>query len=161
MNKAIFTPMPEEKTLTVERQFAAPLEKVWAAWTEKELLEKWWAPKPYKAVSKSFDFREGGHWHYYMESPEGEKHWCIVNYKEIDRHNFFTAHDGFCDEEANINPDFPSNDWRNEFMAAGNITKVLVTLTFVSADDMKKIIEMGFKEGFSMGLDQLEALLSQ
>lgn len=68
--------------------------------------------------------------------------------------------DSFCDEEANLNPNFPSNDWRNEFSADGNETQVLITLTFVSADDMKKIIEMGFKEGFSMGLDQLEELLA-
>jgi len=59
-----------------------------------------------------------------------------------------------------VNPDLPGNVWRNEFKADGQETEVLVTLTFVSADDMKTIVEMGFKEGFSMGLDQLEALLA-
>jgi len=160
MNKTIFTEMLESKQLTVSRRFSAPLDKVWAAWTEKELLEKWWAPKPYRAVSKSFDFREGGQWHYYMEGPEGEKHWCLVNYMEIGSRQYFTARDAFCDENANLNPDLPSNVWRNEFKAEGDATDVLVTLTFVSVDDMKKIIEMGFKEGFTMGLDQLEELLA-
>jgi len=160
MNKTIFTEMLDNKQMTVSRRFSAPLDKVWAAWTEKALLEKWWAPKPYRAVSKSFDFSEGGHWHYCMESPEGEKHWCLVNYMEIDRKKYFTARDSFCDENANVNPDLPGNVWRNEFEADGNATQVLVTLTFTSADDIKKIIEMGFKDGFTMGLDQLEELLA-
>ena len=160
MNKTIFTEMLENKQMTVSRRFSAPLDKVWAAWTERDLLEKWWAPKPYRAVSKSFDFSEGGHWHYYMEGPGGEKHWCLVNYMEISAPKYFTARDSFCDEDANLNPDLPGNVWRNEFKADGAETEVLVTLTFVAVDDMKKIIEMGFKEGFTMGLDQLEELLS-
>jgi uncharacterized protein YndB with AHSA1/START domain len=161
MSKTIFTEMLEDKQMTVSRRFPAPLKKVWAAWTEKDLLEKWWAPKPYRAVSKSFDFSEGGSWHYYMESPEGQKHWSLVNYLEIDPQKYFTARDGFCDENANWDTNLPSNIWRNEFSTDGNGTQVLVTLTFVSADDMKKIVEMGFKEGFTLGLDQLEELLAK
>lgn len=160
MNKTIFTEMLDDKKMTVSRRFSAPLDKVWAAWTEKDLLEKWWAPKPYRAVSKSFDFSEGGHWHYYMESPEGERHWCLVSYMDIDPQKYFTARDNFCDEDAKLNPDLPGNVWRNEFRAEGDETQVLVTLTFVSVDDIRKIIEMGFKEGFTMGLDQLEELLA-
>lgn len=38
-------------------------------------------------------------------------------------------------------------------------TDVRVTITFVSVEGMKRIVEMGFKEGFTMGLDQLETLL--
>ena len=160
MNKALFTENLDNKTLTVERHFPAPLAKVWAAWTEKELLEKWWAPMPYKAVSSSFDFSEGGHWHYYMESPEGEKHWCLVNYLEIETQKRFSARDCFCDENKTINPAMPANQWNNLFNALGDQTEVKVTMTFVSADDMQTIINMGFKEGFSLGLDQLETLLA-
>ena len=49
------------KKITVEREFEASVEDVWRAWTEKELLDQWWAPKPYKARTKTIDFREGGH----------------------------------------------------------------------------------------------------
>lgn len=160
MNKAVFSENPDQKTLTIQRTFAAPLERVWAAWTQKELLEQWWAPGPWRAVSKSFDFREGGHWHYCMEGPDGERHWALVEYKKIAPKTWFTAHDAFCDEDRNLNTELPGNDWLNEFTADGNQTHVQVTLTFVSAEDMQTMVEMGFKEGFSMGLDQLETLLS-
>ena len=36
----------ENKRISVKREFAAPLSRVWAAWTESELLDQWWAPKP-------------------------------------------------------------------------------------------------------------------
>ena len=160
MSKTNFIENAEQRTLTVQRTFEAPLSKVWAAWTEKELLEKWWAPQPWKAVSKSFDFREGGQWHYYMEGPNGERHWCLVDYVSIEPLKRFTAHDVFCDEHANINTELPGMDWANGFNGNGTQTHVVVTLTFVTAEDMKKLVGMGFKEGFAAGLDQLDDLLS-
>ena len=33
------------KKITVVREFAAPPESVWAAWTDASLLDQWWAPK--------------------------------------------------------------------------------------------------------------------
>lgn len=161
MNRTVFTEDLEKKTITVKRTFSAPLDKVWSAWTERELLEQWWGPEPYRAVSKSFDFREGGHWHYYMESPDGDRHWCLVEYKEIQPKERFFASDCFCDEDRNPAPQMPGNDWENQFTADGDQTHVLVTLTFVSAEELQRTMEMGFKEGFSMGLEQLENLLKR
>jgi len=159
MYKPKFTENPAQKMMTVERRFDAALERVWAAWTRQDLLEKWWAPLPWKARTKSFDFREGGHWHYYMEGPEGERHWCLVEYRTIETLRRFTGFDTFCDEECTPNRDLPAMDWDNRFEGDVKRTDVRVTITFVSAEDMKRIVEMGFKEGFTMGLDQLEQLL--
>ena len=49
----------EKNTINVKREFAAELSMVWAAWTEPELLDLWWAPRPYYTKTKSMDFREG------------------------------------------------------------------------------------------------------
>ena len=48
------------KKITVTRHFNAPLDQVWKAWTESELLDQWWAPKPFKAETKFMDFKVGG-----------------------------------------------------------------------------------------------------
>ncbi len=37
------------KKLIVVREFDAPLEEVWRAWTDSKILDKWWAPKPWRA----------------------------------------------------------------------------------------------------------------
>ena len=50
--------------------------------------------------------------------------------------------------------------WKNEFDKSGTGTKVNVEITFSSVADLEKIVEMGFKEGFSMGHNNLGELLA-
>lgn len=145
--------------LVVTRSFSAVKDKVWRAWTERELLDQWWAPKPWKTETKEMNFTEGGHWLYAMVGPEGKKHWCRADYKTIDAQNSFAAKDAFCDENGTPNTDFPSMDWHNTFIAAGDSTDVKIEITFDSEESLNKIVEMGFKEGFSMGLSNLDELL--
>lgn len=78
-NQTDFKVIDQDKQLIVTRKFNAPLPLVWKAFTTKELVEKWWAPKPYQCVIKSMEFKEGGFLHYYMLGPEGDKHWCMRN----------------------------------------------------------------------------------
>lgn len=149
----------KKNTIHVKREFDANLQMVWKAWTTAELLDQWWGPEPWRAETKSMDFREGGSWHYAMVSPEGEKHWAKVSYISILKEKSFTAEDGFSDESGIMNPNFPQNLWENIFTKAGDRTTVDVTLTFNNSDDLERTIEMGFREGFTMGLNQLEELL--
>ncbi len=161
MPQAIFTKDEATKTMTVVREFNAPRSKVWQAWTTQELLEQWWAPLPWKAVTKSFDFREGGHWHYYMLGPNGEKNWCWAGYETIQPKESFSATDAFCDETGKVNAEMPQMHWTNVFEDHGDTTKVVVTTVFPTVEDMHKVIEMGVEEGFSMGLNQLDEILAK
>jgi uncharacterized protein YndB with AHSA1/START domain len=154
-----FTLNRENKTIHVAREFAADRKLVWQAWTTPKLLEQWWAPKPWVVDTKSMKFTEGGHWLYAMVSPEGEKHWSHVSYVTIEDEKSFTAKDGFSDEQGNINPDFPQNVWEHQFSTHNGHTLVNIKLIFNSLEDLEKLLEMGFKEGFSMGLNQLDDLL--
>lgn len=149
------------KKLYVVRRFKAPAALVWRAWTESQLLEQWWAPKPYRAITKSMDFREGGLWLYYMLSPEGEKHWCRLDYLSIALHDYYTAKDAFCDEQGTPNTIAPSMQWKNKFVAENEETKVVVEITFEKEEDIDKIIEMGFSEGFTMAHGNLDELLEK
>lgn len=155
-----FTVDQKNNKILVERKFDAPKDLVWAAWTEAEILAQWWAPKPWRAVTKSMDFREGGNWHYYMLGPEGEKHWCILFYDKIVPENSFSGHDAFCDENAVINQTKPYVQWHNHFETQGQSTLVKIELQFKTLKDLESIIEMGFKEGFTMGLENLDAYIA-
>ncbi|AMM51615.1 ATPase [Rufibacter sp. DG15C] len=163
MNKAIlfnFEVKKENNLIKVERSFNAPNDLVWVAWTEAEILDQWWAPKPYKAVTKSMDFREGGRWHYYMLSPEGEKHWCLFDYKKIQPLVYFSGIDAFCDEYAVVSTAHPRVEWENSFTAEGDSTMVRATLRFEKLEDLETIIQMGFKEGFTAGLENLDQYIA-
>lgn len=151
----------ENKKINVEREFAAPISTVWSAWTQSELLEQWWAPKPWKAKTKTMNFRVGGYWLYAMIGPEGEEHWGRADYKSITPEKRFTAVDSFCDSEGTINKDFPQNKWETNFNELSASTLVKIELSFDTLADLEKIIEMGFKEGFTSALENLDELLQQ
>ena len=74
-----FTVDKPAKTVYVTREFDAELSLVWDAFTKQELLDQWWAPKPWASKTKSMNFKVGGRRFYAMVSPEGEEHWRSRN----------------------------------------------------------------------------------
>lgn len=148
------------KKLIVSREFDAPLAQVWKAWTESSLLDQWWAPRPWKAVTKTMDFRDGGHWLYYMLGPDGTKQWCRADFKSIIPQKSFSLIDVFCNQEGETNTDFPKMDWENKFSETSSGTMVKVEISFATVADMDKILEMGFKEGFTAAHGNLDELLA-
>jgi len=151
-----FTVNKENNTVNVKREFGADLALVWDAWTKPEILDQWWAPKPWKAVTHSMDFREGGSWLYYMQGPEGERHWCRNDYKKIEVRKNFSGLDAFCDENGTINTDMPRTLWTNTFTPNEETTTVTIVAQYESLEDLEKIIAMGFKEGFTMAMENLD-----
>lgn len=146
----------ENNTIDIHREFAADLDLVWSAWTDADILDQWWAPKPYQNKTKSMDCKSGGLWHYCMISPENEVHWCRFDYREVVPFQYYNGSDAFCDEEGTINVNMPSNNWYNKFTTTGEHTVVHMLLTFDSLEDLDKIVEMGFKEGLSAGMENLD-----
>jgi len=144
----------------IVRPFAAPKKNVWAAWTEPELLDQWWAPKPWKSETKIMNFKEGGRRLYAMVSSEGEKHWSLITYTSITPKTNFKCHDGFSDSEGNINEDMPQSDWNVNFVESEGITTVNIEIQHQQLSDLETIIEMGFKEGMTATLEQLSEVLT-
>jgi uncharacterized protein YndB with AHSA1/START domain len=155
----VFLKDAANRKLTVLREFEAPVDTVWKAWTDASILDQWWAPKPWKAETKTIDFREGGIWLYCMVGPKGERHWCRVDYQQIDRGKAITTVSVFCDEEGSRNDEMPAMYWNLEFIPSYNGSTVRAEITFDREADMEMIIKMGFKEGFTMGLGNLEEYL--
>jgi uncharacterized protein YndB with AHSA1/START domain len=147
------------KTLHVIREFKGTVERVWAAWTQAELLDKWWAPRPWKAVTQSMDFKPGGVWLYYMLGPEGERHYCRVDFTAIEPGKSFSATSNFCDENGNITDGMPTMYWKTDFNSTATGSKADVKLSFESETALETILQMGFEGGFTMALGNLDELL--
>jgi len=148
------------KKITVIRFFDAPAAQVWRAWTEKEILDQWWAPKPWKTNTEAMDFRVNGSWVYTMNGPEGEKHWCKADYTAISAPKSFSITEYFCDEKSNKNTDLPTMRWDVSFQPEGDITRVTVVINFDSEADLETITNMGFQEGFTSAMENLDAIYS-
>ncbi|HLG02294.1 MAG TPA: SRPBCC domain-containing protein [Bacteroidia bacterium] len=149
----------EKKTITVKKEFAANVSLVWDAFTKKEILDQWWAPKPWKSRTKSHDFREGGERLYAMVGPAGEEHWAVFKFQKIDKPNYFSGVDGFTDADGVLNPEMPLLNWKVNFTGKGATTLVEVNISFDTLDQLAKILEMGFKDGFTIALQSLDELL--
>lgn len=149
------------KQITVIRNFDAPLENVWRAWTESDLLDQWWAPRPWRAETKTIDFREGGHWVYAMVGPDDSKQWCRVDYFKIAPNQFFEGTDYFLHENGTRNNELPGMHWHVQFNESGSGTEVKVLITFDSEEDLQRIVEMGFEVGFTAALENLDQYLKE
>ncbi len=158
--EVVFSKDLQNKKLNVIRVFDAPLEQVWDAWTKSEILDLWWAPKPYKAQTKAMDFSEGGFWLYCMVGLEDYRSWCKEDYKTIDPKRRITNDVSFCDEDGNLNTDFPTMHWEKAFTTTADETTVGIEIIFDTEADMETLIKMGFEKGFTAGLDNLADYLS-
>lgn len=75
-----------KKDLVVSRVFEAPVELVWKAWTDPELVMRWWGPDRFTCPSARIDFREGGTSVVCMRAPRefgGQDTYSTWVYKKI------------------------------------------------------------------------------
>ncbi len=145
------------KTISITREFDAELSLVWDAYTMSELLDQWWAPKPWSLKTKAMNFEPGGRRFYAMVSPTGQERWSIQKYTSISPKTNFKLFNAFADEKEI--PELSGSEWALNFSEQNGKTKVSITIKNESLERMEKMIEMGFQGGFTIGLDQLENLL--
>ena len=153
-----FTVDKAAKTVFITREFDADLSLVWDAFTKPEILDQWGAPKPWASKTKFMDFKVGGRRFYAMVSPEGQERWAIQKYTSISPKTNFKMFNAFADKDEN--PELPGSEWDYTFSEQNGTTKVSITIYNESLERMEKMIEMGFKEGFKMTLNNLEKLLA-
>src|SRR5947207_4064794 len=152
-----FTVDKSTKTVFINREFDADLSLVWDAFTKQEILDQWVAPKPWVSKTKFMDFKVGGRKFYAMVSPEGQEHWSIQKFTSISPKTNFKMSNAFADKDEN--PELPGSDWDFKFSEQNGTTKVSISIYNESLARLEKMIEMGFKEGMTMGLQQLDELL--
>jgi uncharacterized protein YndB with AHSA1/START domain len=152
-----FTVDKPTKTIVITREFAADLSLVWDAFTKPELLDQWWAPKPFLSKSKIMDFKVGGRRFYAMVMPEGQEKWSVQKYTSITPKTNFKFFNAFSDENENL--ELPGSDWDLSFSEQNGVTTVRITVVNESLERLEKLID-GFKMGMTSTLNYLETLLS-
>lgn len=162
MNSQItFVSDPEEASIFVMKIFPYRVPEIWKYFSEALLLEQWWAPKPWKAETLTFDFREYGQWWYAMVGPDETRHFARNDFKEIISHRSISYLDYFTDEKGEVLQDFPAAQWLIGFTGVEEGTKVTVNIHLPSQEAVHQMLEMGFEEGFKQGLNQLEDLMDR
>lgn len=148
------------KTMTIRREFAGPRRLVWDCHTRSDLLDCWFAPEPLTTVTKSMDFRAGGHWHYGMVTPDGPTYWSRLDYLTVDPIDGYTALDAFSDAEGGLAPDLPRSRWEVTFADKGARTLVQTLVSYDSTENLDKVVAMGMEQGMTSTLGRLDKLLA-
>jgi len=152
--------------LTIVRDFDAPRELVWRAWSDPELLKQWWGPKNFTAPVYTADFREGGRYHYCMRSPEGQDYWGVGTYLEIVPMERIVYTDAFADEKGNAVPASHygmEGDWADEMLVTltfedrNGKTRFTLSHTGLPEGQMRDMTGSGWNESF----DKLAEILSK
>jgi uncharacterized protein YndB with AHSA1/START domain len=166
--------MEDKKGITIERVFDAPREMVWRAWTEPEMVKRWWGPKGFTAPSIRIDLRVGGKYVYCMHGPEGSEFdkdlYSAGVYKEIVPMEKLVVSDYFSDAEGNkIDPtlyemtaDLPEEmDVVVTFEeAAGGKTKFTIEYPRPESEEkFQAMVKSGMVDGWNSSLDKLAGSL--
>ncbi len=161
MNRTTFTENLEANQVIGVRSFDAPIEKVWNAWSNKDLLCQWWAPAPYVCEIQKMEFKEGGFWMYTMTGPEGDVHRGRMDFLRIEEHKLLETEEYFCDENGEKSGDIPPMKHEIKFDYDGAKTTITSTVTYASPEALKQMAEMGAAEGWELACNQLESVLTK
>lgn len=164
--------MPPVVEFSIAREFKAPRELVWKAWTEGARLAQWWGPKGFGIEVKRLDLRPGGIFLYSMVKPKGQKVWGKFTYREIAAPERLVFINSFSDENGGTtrNPWFQSA-WPLEIHNTLTLTEKAGTTTMrlrgtpINATEEERQAYVAMKpsmdQGFKGTLEQLETYLAQ
>lgn len=148
----------QTKTVSITKEFAAERDLVWDAYTKPELLDQWWAPKPFTSKTKAMEFTEGGRRFYAMVSPDGGERWAVQRYTSISPKTNFKFFNAFADENENLQ--LPGSDWDLNFSEENGTTTVRISIYNESLERLERMVATGFREGTIAQLENLEELLA-
>lgn len=156
----------KSQKLVIVREFNAPIETVWQAWTVVDHYKKWWGPKDYTCPVCKIDLRVGGKYLFCMRSPKGNDYWTTGEYLEISAPSKLVYTDSFSDENGNATTPPP------DISALGQPENVKVTVILIEKegktimtmihegipeDGMKQMAERIWNEAF----DKMAAGIAQ
>jgi len=153
------------RDMVITRQFAAPRELVFQAWTDPKQLLHWWAPRAFTTPYCTVDLRPGGAFRYCHRAPDGQEFWARGVYLEIVPPERLSYRDTFTDADGN---DVPPSHYG---MDPASPEASLVTVTFTEQDGGTLLTltmsvpqalaeETGAHQGWSEMLDRLAELLA-
>jgi uncharacterized protein YndB with AHSA1/START domain len=75
--------LPTDEQILIAREFDAPKHLVYKAWTDPELVKRWWNAKRGEVTVAEIDLRVGGTWRYVMVTDDGFEVAFHGEYREI------------------------------------------------------------------------------
>jgi len=142
-------------------EFEAGVERVWRIWADRTQLQRWWGPPMWPATFETYEFEEGGRAAYFMTGPDGEKARGWWRITAVVPPRLLTFVDGFADEHGDPVPDMGETTATVTLEDVGGRTRMTMTTSFRSLEQLEQMVEMGMEEGVRAALGQVDALLAE
>ena len=160
-----------DKEFVITREFDAPRELVWKAWTERDRLMQWFGPKGFTMVVATLDFRPGGVFHYCLRSASGQEMWGKFVYREIVPPERIVWVHSFADEKGSVTTHPMSPNWPREMLSTATLTerdgRTTVTIRWVPINPTEAERQTfdtnldGMRMGWTGTFEQLEEYLAR
>lgn len=162
----IRTLLKKRKDIVLERTYDAPVELVWRAWTEAELMARWWGPDKTFVPECEIDPRVGGRIHVVMEADEGMGKYAGTRWPmtgtftrvEPGEHLTYEARSTTEGEE-----DTSTIEHVNDvtFTEENGKTTVVFRASITEIGPKAKMAAFGMKWGYKASLDKLADVLAE
>ena len=159
-----------EQDFTTAHTVNAPLDLVFAVWTERDHLQQWFGPKACPIISCTNDLRPGGMMHYAMQTPGGAM-WGRWVYREIAAPERLVFVASFSDEEGGIMRAPFSAGWPLEMLSTvtfeekGDRTEITLRASAHNASDLERetfaAAHESMRHGWSGTFAQLDDYLAK
>ncbi|MBD3941206.1 SRPBCC domain-containing protein [Microbacterium sp. NEAU-LLC] len=150
---------PEALTMTLTAEFAAPVERLWQAFTDPRQLERFWGPPGWPATFTTFDMQPGGRAIYHLTGPRGETSYGSWEFLGVDAPRTFEVLDAFADEDGTPQAEMPESRMVFAFEPTADGSRLRNVTYFSSADALEQVVAMGVVEGTRMAMNQLDRVL--
>ena len=142
---------PRTRTLTIEAEFDAGVERVWRLWSEPDRLARWWGPPEHAFTVTAHDLRPGGTVAFFATSPAGATihgSWRPLAVEPPCRLSFVLE-----------GPTIPDVEVEVEIEARGEGARMTTTMSFPSGTAMEELLAIGFDRGMEIAVGQADAAL--
>ena len=145
--------LPSDRQILITREFDAPKELVWKAWTTPELVRRWWHANRGEMTVCEMDLRVGGSWRYAMVTPDGVEVGFHGEYREIEPFERLVsteAYEGIPDADAHAAVDTLT------LAEIGDHTLMTVLVEHPTMEGRDMHVESGMEDGMQDAMDLLE-----
>ena len=161
-----------KEQFVINRSFAAPLETMFAMWTDPKHFSQWLPPTGFQMEFVRCDIKPGGSSFYFMTGPGGMKMYGRAEYLEIGRPDRIVYTQQFCDEHENVSRHPMSATWPETMLttvtlAAEGPEHTRVTVAWephgaTTPAELETFIKArgGMTQGWTGSFDKLEAYLA-
>ncbi len=157
-NQTTILAEPGQQEILITREFDAPRELVFKAFTDPNLLPQWWGPRNLSTEVDTMDVRPGGQWRFLNRDAEGNEYAFHGVYHEILAPERII--DTFEFEGLPETGHVTLETIKLEKLPGGR-TKLIAQSVFQSVADRDGMLQSGMEEGVNDTYDRLAELLKK